>query len=250
MPVAFTLVFGLVMGSFISVVAHRLPRGESIVAPRSACTGCGNQIAAYDNVPVVSWIVLRGRCRHCGEAISPRYPIVELALGLAYVGCYLAFTEPGEFLLGIAFVTMLAAITLTDLEFHLIPNKILAVALATGIGIVALDDPASFPERGIALAAAGGLMLLAAIAYPKGMGMGDVKLTGVMGFFLGEAVAPALLCGLFAGAVTGMAIIAAKGAEGRKTGIPFGPYLALGGLVGLFAGEPLIDWYLGTFVQS
>lgn len=250
MPVAFTLVFGLVMGSFISVVAHRLPRGESIVAPRSSCTGCGQQIAAYDNVPVLSWLALRGRCRNCGESISVRYPLVELALGLTYVGCYFAFTEPGEFFLALVFVTMLAAITLTDLEFHLIPNKILAATLAVGVGIVALDDPSSFAERGIALAGAGGLMLLAAMAYPQGMGMGDVKLTGVMGFFLGKSVAPALLSGLFAGAVVGMALIAAKGAEGRKTGIPFGPWLALGGLVGLFAGEPIIDWYLGTFVQS
>lgn len=250
MPVAFTLVFGLVMGSFVSVLAHRLPRGESIVAPRSACTACGHQIAAYDNVPVLSWLALRGRCRNCGESISARYPLIELALGLAYVGCYFAFTEPGGFFLGLVFVTMLAAVTLTDLEFHLIPNKILAAALATGVGIVALSDPASFAERGIALGAAGGLMLLVALVYPAGMGMGDVKLTGVMGFFLGKSVAPALISGLFAGAVVGMALIIAKGAEGRKAGIPFGPYLAIGGLVGLFAGEPILDWYLGTFVQS
>lgn len=250
MPIAFTLVFGLAMGSFISVVAHRLPRGESIVAPRSACPSCGEQIAAYDNVPVLSWLALRGACRSCGESISARYPLIELSLGLAYVGCYFAFPDPGPFFLGIVLVTMLAAITLTDLEFHLIPNKILAVGLVLGVGIVALSDVGSFAERGIALAAGGGVLLLAAVAYPSGMGMGDVKLVAVMGFFLGRAVAPALVVGLFAGALVGMALIARHGTEGRKMGIPFGPYLALGGLVGLFAGDQIIDWYLESFIQS
>jgi leader peptidase (prepilin peptidase)/N-methyltransferase len=239
---------GAVIGSFVSVVAHRVPRGESIVGPRSRCPACGAQIAAYDNVPVVSWLLLRGRARCCGAAISPRYPLVELALGALYAATVLVlWGEPGEVALGLVFVTILAAVTLTDLERRVIPNKILLAGGIAAVVITVATDAGSLPERVVAAAAAGGLLLAAALAYPRGMGLGDVKLAAVMGFFLGRAVAPALLIALLAGSLVGLAMIARHGAAARKQAIPFGPFLAFGGVVGLLAGEELIDWYLATF---
>ncbi|HEX3174334.1 MAG TPA: prepilin peptidase [Solirubrobacterales bacterium] len=239
---------GLLAGSFTTVVAHRVPRGESIVGPRSRCPGCGTQIAAYDNVPVVSWALLRGRARCCGTPISARYPLTELVLGALYAATVLVlWDEPGEIALGLIFVTVLAAVTLTDLERRVIPNKILVVAAVLAVAIAAIADPGSLAERAIAAAAAGGLLFVAALAYPRGMGLGDVKLAATMGLFLGRDVAPAILVALLAGSLVGLAMIAREGAAARKRAIPFGPFLALGGVVGLLAGEQLVDWYLGTF---
>ncbi len=239
---------GLLAGSFVTVVAHRVPRGESIVGPRSRCPACGAQIAAYDNVPVVSWLILRGRARCCGAPISPRYPLTELTLGALYAATVLVlWDEPWEVALGLVFVTVLAAITLTDLERRIIPNRILIVAAVAGAAIAAVGDPGSLPERAIAAAAAGGVLFAAALAYPKGMGLGDVKLAAAMGVFLGRNVAPAILVALLAGSLVGLAMIARDGAAARKRAIPFGPFLALGGVVGLLYGDQLVDWYLGTF---
>jgi leader peptidase (prepilin peptidase) / N-methyltransferase len=239
---------GLVLGSFLTVVAHRVPRGESVVGGRSRCPSCGVQIAAYDNVPVVSWLLLRGRARCCGASISPRYPLTELALALLFVATALVLAgEPTELLLGLVFVSTLLAVTLTDLERRVIPNKILLVAAILGVAIAAAGDPGSLPERAIAAAAAGGLLFTAALAYPRGMGLGDVKLAATMGLFLGRDVAPAILVALLAGSLVGLVMIARHGAVARKRAIPFGPFLALGGVVGLLAGDELIDRYLGTF---
>jgi leader peptidase (prepilin peptidase)/N-methyltransferase len=225
---------GLTAGSFVTVVAHRVPRGESIVGPRSRCPECGAQIAAYDNVPVVSWLALRGRARCCGAAISPRYPLTELALGALYAATVLVlWGEPTEIALGLVFVTVLAAVTLTDLERRIIPNKILLVGAVAAVAIAA--------------AAAGGLLFVAALAYPRGMGLGDVKLAATMGLFLGREVGPAIFVALLAGALVGVGMIAVEGASARKRAIPFGPFLALGGVVGLLYGSELVDWYLGTF---
>lgn len=248
MPAIFLFPAGLIIGSFLTVVAHRVPRGESVVGGRSHCPACGAQIAAYDNVPVLSWLSLRGHARCCGAPISARYPLTELALGLLFVATALALpNDPGQVVLGLVFVTMLVAITVTDLERRIIPNKILVVAAIIALAIVAATDPASLPERAIAAGAAGGLLFAAALAYPRGMGLGDVKLAAVMGLFLGRNVAPAILVALLAGSVVGLAMIARHGAAARKRAIPFGPFLALGGLAGLFAGDELVDWYLGTF---
>jgi len=245
---AFAFLGGLLAGSFVTVVAHRVPRGESIVGPRSRCPACGAQIAAYDNVPVVSWLVLRGRARCCGTAISSRYPLTELTLGLLYALTVLVlWDDPGEVALGLVFVTTLMAVTLTDLERRIIPNKILIVAAVLGVAIAAATDPGSLPVRAISAAGAGGLLFAAALAYPRGMGMGDVKLAAAMGLFLGRNIAPAILVALLAGSVVGLAMIARKGAAARKQAIPFGPFLAFGGVVGLLAGNEMVDWYLGTF---
>lgn len=239
---------GLIVGSFVTVVAHRVPRGESIVGPRSRCPACGAQIAAYDNVPVLSWALLRGRARCCGERISARYPLTELTLGALYAATVLVlWDEPWEVALGLVFVTALLAVTLTDLERRVIPNKILVVAALLGAAIAAVGDPGSLPERAIAAAAAGGLLFAAALAYPRGMGLGDVKLAATMGVFLGRNVAPALLVALLAGSLVGLAMIARDGAGARKRAIPFGPFLALGGVVGLLAGDQIVDWYLSAF---
>lgn len=239
---------GLIAGSFTTVVAHRVPRGESIVGPRSRCPACGAQIAAYDNVPVVSWLLLRGRARCCGAAISVRYPLTELALAALYAATVLVLRDdPGELALGLVFATMLVAVTLTDLERRIIPDRILLAAALLGVALAAATDPGSLPERAIAAAAAGGLLFAAALAYPRGMGLGDVKLAAVMGLFLGRSVAPAILVALLAGSLAGLVLIARHGAAARKRAIPFGPFLALGGVVGLLAGSQLVDWYLGAF---
>jgi leader peptidase (prepilin peptidase)/N-methyltransferase len=239
---------GLLLGSFITVVAHRVPRGESVVVGRSRCPGCGAQIAAYDNVPVLSWVLLRGRSRCCGTAISSRYPLTELTMAVLYaVTVVVLWDDTTEIALGLVFVTMLAAVTLTDLERRIIPNKILLVAAVMGVVIAAVGDPGSLPERAIAAVAAGGLFFLAALAYPRGMGLGDVKLAATMGLFLGRDVAPAILVALLAGSAVGLAMIAREGAEARKRAIPFGPFLAFGGVIGLLLGSELIDLYTSTF---
>jgi len=241
---------GMIAGSFISVVAHRVPRGLSIVGPRSKCPSCGAQIAARDNVPLLSWLLLRGHCRSCGERIPALYPAVELGVGTAFLLTVLVlWDQPAQLAMGLVFVATLAAVTLTDLERRIIPNRILLASAIAGIGIAAVADPSSLPERGIAAVAAGGLLLVTALAYPSGMGMGDVKLAALMGIYLGDAVAPALLIGFLSGAVVGLVMVAREGAAARKKGVPFGPFLALGGLIGLLAGSELIDWYLSTFLN-
>jgi leader peptidase (prepilin peptidase) / N-methyltransferase len=240
--------WGLAIGSFVTVVAYRVPRGESIVRPRSRCTTCGTPIAAYDNVPVLSWAALGGRSRCCHEPVATRYPVTELALGVLYAATVaVLWDEPTEIALGLVLVTTLAVVTLTDLERRIVPNRVLLVSAVTGVAIAAVGDPGSLPERAFAAAAAGGLFFLAALAYPRGMGLGDVKLAAVMGIFLQREVAPALFVALLAGAGVGLAMISREGVVARKRAIPFAPFLALGGVVGLLVGQQLIDLYLRTF---
>jgi leader peptidase (prepilin peptidase)/N-methyltransferase len=236
---------GLAVGSFATAVAYRVPRGMPFAVERSQCPACGAQIAARDNVPVVSWLVLRGRARCCGATISPRYPLTELAVGVLYAATVIVYRHhAAEAVIGLVFVAMLAVVTLTDLDLRIIPNKVLIAAAVLCLAIAIPTDPGGVPERLIAAAGAGGLFFLVVLAYPRGMGMGDVKLVATMGLFLGRAVAPALLAGLLAGSIVGLALIATQGAQARKMAIPFGPFLALGGIVGLLAGHHLVDIYL------
>jgi leader peptidase (prepilin peptidase) / N-methyltransferase len=250
LPITIALaLLGLAIGSFAGVVAYRTGQGESWVTGRSHCDGCGAQISAYDNIPVLSWILLRGRCRACGARIPARYPLIEAALGAGFAAVYLVFRDDGalDVVLGCVFASVLAVITLTDLERRIIPNRIVAFGAAAGIALVAAIDPGNLPESLIAAAAGGGFLLIAAIAYPRGMGMGDVKLVAMMGIYLGSSIAPALLIGFAAGSIVGVALMLRDGAQARRTAIPFGPFLALGGVLGLLIGPDIVDWYTGSF---
>ena len=241
-------VLGAVFGSFLNVVAYRLPRGESLSRPRSRCPRCETPIRPYDNVPVLSWLLLRGRCRSCRAPISPRYPLVEAATGLLCALVVVAKGADADALLGLALVLLLVPITLIDLDHRIIPNRLTLIGAVIAPLIVAFTDPGALPEHLIAGVAAGAFFLIALLAYPSGMGMGDVKLAAVLGLFLGRAVGPAIFVALVAGTLVGALVIARKGTrEGRKTAVPFGPFLALGGVVALFAGDAMVDWYLNTF---
>jgi leader peptidase (prepilin peptidase)/N-methyltransferase len=248
MTAAVLIVFlgGIAAGSFATAVAHRVPRGVSVAFARSECPACGARIAAYDNIPLFSWLLLRGRARCCGARISPRYPLTELAVGLLFAATMLLYRhDAAEAAIGLVFVTVLAVVTLTDLEQRIIPNKVLIVGAVLCLAIALPTDPAGVPERLAAAAAAGGIFFGVALAYPAGMGLGDVKLAATMGLFLGRAVGPAILMALLAGSIVGLALIGRHGSGARKMAIPFGPFLALGGVVGLLAGDQLIDLYLG-----
>jgi leader peptidase (prepilin peptidase)/N-methyltransferase len=248
--VSFAGVFGAIMGSFLNVVSYRLPRHVSLITPRSSCPVCDAPVKPYDNIPILSWMILRGRCRSCSARISPRYPLVEALTAALCAGTVLAHHTAAGITLSIVLILLVVPAALIDLEHRIIPNRITAPGAVLGLGIGLALDPGSEPERLIAAAAAGGFLLAAALAYPGGMGMGDVKLAAMMGLFLGPAVAAAVLVALVAGVVVGGAIIARKGArEGRKTAVPFGPFLAGGALVAVFAGQPLIDLYINHFAH-
>ncbi len=249
MPAILAFPAGMILGSFATVLAHRVPRGESFVTGRSRCPSCGSEIAAYDNVPVFSWLLLRGRCRSCGEHISARYPLTELAMAVLFAATVLILgtADVGQLVLGLVFCALLVVITVTDLEQRIIPNKVLAAGAVAALAIAAVSDPSSIPERLIAAFAAGGVLFLIALAYPRGLGMGDAKLVAVMGLFLGSAIAPAVLVGFATGAVVGVAMLAREGSAARKKAVPFGPFLALGGLVGLWVGPEIVNWYVTTF---
>jgi leader peptidase (prepilin peptidase)/N-methyltransferase len=246
----FAGVFGAIIGSFLNVVIYRMPRRESLIAPGSHCPTCNTPVRPYDNVPIISWLILHGHCRSCGERISPRYPLVEAMTAALCVGAVLAHDSAVGIALSLLTVLVVVPVALIDLEHRIIPNRITLPAAVLALGLGLALDPAGEPARLIAAAAAGGFLLLAALAYPGGMGMGDVKLAAVLGLTLGAAVAPALLIALLSGTLVGMAVIARKGAaEGRKTAIPFGPFLALGALVAVFAGGQLVDLYVNHFVH-
>jgi len=248
--VTFAGVLGTIVGSFLNVVAYRLPRHESLVTPASHCPGCGTPVKPYDNIPVLSWLLLRGRCRSCGERISVRYPLVEALTGLLCVGAVLTHSSAAGISLSIVLILLVVPAAAIDLEHRIIPNLITVPGAALAIALGLALDPGGEPARLIGGAAAGGFLLVAALAYPGGMGMGDVKLAAMMGLFLGAAVAPAVLVALLAGTLVGAVIIARKGARaGRKTAVPFGPFLALGALVAVFAGHPLVDLYTNHFLH-
>jgi leader peptidase (prepilin peptidase) / N-methyltransferase len=245
LDIALAAIGGLCLGSFLNVVAYRLPAGLSLVAPPSACPGCGVAIRPYDNVPVVSWLALGGHCRACDTSISPRYPLTEALTGALFAAVVIARGASRGIWLDLIFVAALMAITQIDLEHRIIPNRIVAPLALAAIVLTVVFQPHLLTEHLIAGAAAGGFLLVAVLAYPAGMGMGDVKLAAVMGLVLGRSVAPAMLIALVTATVVGAVVIARKGvSEGRKTAIPFGPFLALGSVIALFAGPALVNLYL------
>jgi leader peptidase (prepilin peptidase)/N-methyltransferase len=242
-------VLGAVLGSFATALAHRLPRGENWVSDRSKCPHCGEVIGARDNIPIASWMILRGKCRNCGESISPRYVLAELTLGLLFAATYLILGDGDvpELVLGLVLCFVLVVITLTDLDLRIIPNKVVLAGSVVAVVISAIWMPETLDTRLISAAIAGGIMFLVAFAYPRGMGMGDAKLVGMMGLFIGRAIAPAALIGFLLGALVGLAMIARQGSAARKSKIPFGPFLAIGGVIGLWFGDDIVQWYLDEF---
>jgi leader peptidase (prepilin peptidase)/N-methyltransferase len=240
---------GLVVGSFSTVVAGRIPAGESLVTPASRCPNCAHPVRPRDNVPVLSWLLLHGRCRDCDAPISRRYPLVEAGTALLFAAVVAGHHDDrATLVLGLVLVAFLVPLALIDLDTRLLPNKLTLPAAVAALVLGTLLDPSGEPERILAGIAAGGFFLLAALAYPRGMGIGDVKLAGVLGLFLGREVGAALFVGLLAGVLAGVVVIARKGArEGRRTAVPFGPFLAFGGIVALLLGEALVDAYVGTF---
>jgi leader peptidase (prepilin peptidase)/N-methyltransferase len=246
----FAGVLGAIIGSFLNVVVHRLPRRESLLTPSSHCPRCQTPVKPYDNIPIVSWLVLRGHCRSCGEPISPRYPLLEAATAALCVGAVLTQPSAATIALSIVLILVVVPAALIDLDYMVIPNRLTAAGAILAVALGLALDPAGEPDRLLAAACAGGFLLLAALAYPRGMGMGDVKLVAVMGLCLGAAVAPALLIGLLAGIAGGAVMIARKGAHaGRRTPVPFGPFLALGALVAVFVGPQLVDVYINHVVH-
>jgi leader peptidase (prepilin peptidase)/N-methyltransferase len=242
-------VFGAVLGSFLNVVIHRLPRGESLASPGSRCPRCGTPVKPYDNVPVISWLVLRGRCRHCGAPISARYPIVELLTALVFAAVVAVRGFDNDLFLELPFVAALIALAGIDLDHRLLPNKIVYPLAAYGVVATVLVERDDLVEHLIAGAGAFAFLLAALLAYPRGMGMGDVKLAGAMGLYLGLSVIPALLTAFLTGSVVGLAIIAREGASARKKAVPFGVFLAIGGIVGVLVGPDLVDVYKTNFLD-
>ena len=233
---------GLAIGSFLNVVAARVPLRRSLVKPPSACMQCGHEIAWYDNVPLVSYALLRGRCRSCSARIPLVYPAVELSTALLVAGCFWKFGATLHAVIAAFFCVVLVAISAIDLEHRIVPNRIVVPGAALVLAANTALHPS--PEWGIAALGAAGFLLLAALAYPAGMGMGDVKLALLMGAALGRTVPVALMVGMVAALVPSAVLFARHGAAARKMGLPLAPFLALGSVVALFAGKPLLDAYL------
>ena len=246
--VAFVGLLGAIVGSFLNVVIYRVPRGESVVAPRSRCPSCEAEVAPRDNVPVLSWVLLRARCRRCGDRISGRYPLVELLTAVVFAAVALARGVDTDLILQLPFAAVLLAVAAIDLEHRKIPNAITIPAAVWGVAGATVVQAGELPEMLVAGVAAFVALLLMALAYPGGMGMGDVKLAGVMGLYLGLSVLPAMAVAFLTGTVVGLGVIARAGLAARKSALPFGPFLAIGGLVGLLAGPELVDLYADRFL--
>lgn len=239
---AFVFVPGLVVGSFLNVVASRVPARRSVVAPRSACGSCGTPIQWYDNIPIVSFVVLRGRCRSCGVRIGWRYPAVELTTAVLISACVLRLGATPKAAVAAFFCAVLVAIATIDIEHRIIPNRIVLPSAAAVLAAqTAIDLSATW-----VIAAVGGafVFLLTALAYPGGMGMGDVKLVLLLGAMLGTTLPVGLLIGLVTALVPSIVLLARHGKQARTMGVPLAPFLALGGIVALFAGHNLIHLYL------
>jgi leader peptidase (prepilin peptidase) / N-methyltransferase len=237
------------MGSFLNVVIWRVPRGESIVSPPSHCPNCGERIRARDNVPIVSWLLLRGRCRNCGRPISRRYPLVEALVAVVFAAITAVNGLEWDLAWQLPLAAVLIAVAAIDLDLHIIPNKIVYPAAIWGFVSGLLIRTGDVPELLAWGAGAFAFLLIAALVYPAGMGMGDVKLAGLMGLYLGSSVVAAMLIAFLAGTGVGLAIMARHGvAEGRKKGVPFGPFLAIGGIVALLVGPDLVEAYRNAFL--
>ena len=233
----------LAIGSFLNVVAARVPLQRSVVSPASACMQCGTELAWYDNIPVVSWLLLRGRCRTCGTGISWRYPAVELATALLVAACWWKFGVSWDAAIASFYCAVLVVLSAIDIDRRIVPNKIVLPAAV----IVLVAQTLVHPSLEWLLAGLGAslFLFLAALAYPRGMGMGDVKLALLLGFMTGRTVPIALFLGMVSALVPSAVLFARHGSKARKMAIPFAPFLALGGVLALFWGHAILDWYLG-----
>src|SRR4051812_9438472 len=239
------------VGSFLNVVIHRVPAGESVVRPRSRCPGCGTQLAERDNIPVISWLVLRGRCRTCQMRISPRYPLVELLTGVVFGLVGLHFGADWALPAFLVFAGSLIALSAIDLEHYRLPNRILLATTYMGLPLLFAAAGLEHEWHAARDAVVGGivglaLLLAVHLVSPRGMGMGDVKLAGVLGLFLGYLSIGHVFVGLFLGFVLGAVLgvlLIATGVRSRKDHIPFGPFLAAGALLCVFIGQSILDWY-------
>jgi leader peptidase (prepilin peptidase)/N-methyltransferase len=252
--VAFCGVLGLLIGSFLNVVIWRVPRKESVVAPRSKCPGCDTPIAPRDNIPVLSWLALHGKCRQCGERISMRYPLVELATAALFVAIGARFSDSWALPAYLVFGAALLAISVIDLEHYIIPNRIVypvGFALVPLFAFAALagGDWDAFLRALLGGAVAFSVLFVIHIISPRGMGFGDVRLCFLLGTALGWLGWQHVMFGIFAGflygAVIGAALIALR-LRSRRQHIPFGPFLAAGTLTIILVGTPIIHWYHGV----
>jgi len=242
---AFVLAPALALGSFLNVVVTRVPARRSLLRPPSSCGSCSTEILWRDNVPVVSYLLLRGRCRHCDARISPLYPAVELVSAALIVACFAAFGLTAWASLAAGFCAVLVVLSAIDAQHRIVPNRIVLPAAAVALVAHTAIDPS--PAWAVwALLAAGGLFLVV-LAYPKGLGMGDVKLALLLGAMLGPSVTVALMIGLFAALVPSAVLVSRHGTAARKMGVPLVPFLALGAVVALFFGDVILDAYLGLF---
>jgi leader peptidase (prepilin peptidase) / N-methyltransferase len=242
-PAAIAFFPGLAIGSFLNVVAARIPLHRSIVSPGSACMSCETELRWHDNVPLLSFALLRGRCRHCQAAIPWRYPLVEAVTALLIGGSVLKYGISWQAAVGAFFCAALVAVSATDVERFVIPNKVVLPAAAVVLAAQTLLHPSV--EWTVGAFGASGFLFLAALAYPAGMGMGDVKLALLLGSMLGRTAPVALMIGMIAALVPSIVLLVRHGSAARKMRIPFGPFLALGGVIALFAGNVLLDAYLG-----
>ena len=235
----------LALGSFLNVVVARVPARRSLLRPPSSCGSCGTEILWRDNVPLLSYVLLRGRCRHCDARISPVYPVVEAVTAILVVACFAVYGLTAYAVLAAGFCAVLVALSAIDAGERIVPNRI--VVPAAGVVLVAHTaiDP-SLAWLAWALIAATGLFLVV-LAYPKGLGMGDVKLALLLGAMLGAAVTVALMLGLFAALVPAAVLVSRHGASARKMGVPLVPFLSLGAVIALFFGDAILDAYLGIF---
>jgi len=234
----------LAVGSFLNVVVARLPEHRSLNG-RSECPACSAQIAWYDNIPVLSYVVLRGRCRHCHRRISPVYPAVELVTAILIVAAFWRFGFTAYAALAAGFSAVLVALSVIDLRHRIVPNRIVLPAAAVTLVAHTLIDPT--PEWVLAAAGAAAFFLAAALIYPAGLGMGDVKLALLLGAMLGQSVMVAIMLGFVAALVPSVVLFARHGTKARKMALPLVPFLALGSIVALYWGSPLLGGYTSLY---
>jgi prepilin signal peptidase PulO-like enzyme (type II secretory pathway) len=242
---AFAVAPALALGSFLNVVAARVPAHRSLLRPPSSCGSCGEEILWRDNIPVLSYALLRGRCRHCHTAISPVYPLVEAGTAALVVASIAVFGPTLEGLLAAGFCAVLVTLSVIDARHRIVPNGIVLPAAAVALVVHTVSEPSA--EWLLAALGAAGLLVLAVLAYPRGLGMGDVKLALLLGAVLGVSVSVALMLGFLAALVPSAVLLSRHGAAARKMAVPLVPFLALGAVVALFLGDAILDAYLGFF---